>query len=442
MLLYAIKSAVTLALLYTCFYLLLKRETFHRFNRMILIGILLTSVLLPMVTLTTTHPTNIGKELYDMEERMQPGGTVMEFEDGTAPIRISLETPGLTPFAVIQLLYGLGMACRLLFLVWHIIALKRQINNGLCRTDSYGNTIVLKRGDIPPFSFFRYIVMSVDDYEKYRTYMLPHEQEHIRQKHSYDLLLLEVVRIFQWFNPFVWLLADELKAVHEYAVDEAILHTGIDAKQYQKIIVTKATRNRLQPFANHLRHGSLKQRIIMMYRKESSKSKMLKACFLLPVVCFTLACFAKPNMAKQVKQHVQAAVSTDTERPTHASDGWPILYDLPLYDGPQKYCYKQFVSRKEDGTYITFVCTSPSDDQLYKFGGPNCYLVDPNTGIHYKAKRSIPEKAWDYFHLVGMKDKTWTVTVVFPPIPKNVKEVEFYGVTSHLQNSELHNLNH
>lgn len=109
--------------------------------------------------------------------------------------------------------------------------------------------------------------MSVDDYEHHRPYIIAHEQEHIRLGHSYDLLLLETVCVLQWFNPFVWLLGHELKAVHEYAMDEALLYQGIDAKQYQKIIVTKAARNRLQPFANNLRHGSLKQRIIMMYRK-------------------------------------------------------------------------------------------------------------------------------------------------------------------------------
>lgn len=443
MILYAIKSAVTLALLYSCFYLLLRRETFHRFNRMVLMGILLTSVLLPLAPLTTTHPTNISQRLYDMEVQMQATPAETEAVTITRPDHTVPGTSSTELLTVIQLLYGLGIACRLFFLTRNTIALRRQIRSGLCRTDRYGNTIVLKRGDLSPFSVFHYIVMSVDDYENYRTYMLPHEQEHVRQRHSYDLLLLEAVRILQWFNPFVWLLADELKAVHEYAVDEAILHQGIDAKQYQKIIVTKATRNRLQPFANHLRHGSLKQRIIMMYRTESSKWKMLKACCTLPVVCFTLICFARPTVAKQVKQHIEdITTATDDKRPTRASDGWPILYSLPLYHGEQEITHKHFVSRKKDGTYLTFVITSQSNDVLYKFGGSNCYLVDPETGIHYKAQRSIPAEAWDHFHLVGMAGQTWSVTVVFPPIPKQVKEVEYYGVTSHLQNAELHNLNH
>lgn len=169
---------------------------------------------------------------------------------------------------------------------------------------------------------------------------------------------------------------------------------------------------------------------------------MLKACCTLPVIAFSLVCFAKPRVMEQVKQRIQDKVSAPDGRPTRADDGWPILYNLPLYTRKNTPVMQQhFVSRKEDGTYLTYVCTSYSDDEMHKFGGPNCYLVDPKTGIHYKALRSIPAEAWDYFHLVGMAGKTWTVTVVFPPLPKEVEKVEYYGVTHHLQCEELHDLN-
>lgn len=441
MLLYVLKSAVTLALLYTCFHLLLRKETFHRFNRMVLIGILLTSVLLPIAKVTTNYPIDIRERLYAIDVRDRESNAEDESITVIEPTRSAptLTFPSL--FTLIQWVYGLGVVVQLLVLLWNTVVLKQHMNNGLCRTDAYGNTIILKRGDIEPFSFFHYIVMSIDDYDKYRTYILPHEQEHIRQGHSYDLLLLETVRILQWFNPFIKLLAYELKAVHEYAVDEALLKGGIDAKQYQRIIVTKAIYNGQQTFANHLYHGSLKQRIIMMYRTESKKCKMLKTFLMLPIVCFVLVCFAQPNRTKQIELQSQSMTPVDTQRLKYASDGWPIVEGLPLYDGPQKCHYRPSISRQNDGTYITFVCTSSADDELYKFGGPNCYLVDPNTGIHYKAKYSIPKEAWDYFHLIGMQGKTWKVTVVFPPIPEHIQEVEFYGVTSHLQNAELHNLN-
>ena len=110
--------------------------------------------------------------------------------------------------------------------------------------------------------------MSVEDYEHNRTSILTHEQEHIRLHHSYDLILLELVKTLQWFNPFVWFLASNLKYVHEYEADEAVINQGIDAKQYQQLLVTKAVGNRLQPFANNLRRGSLKKRIIMMHQKK------------------------------------------------------------------------------------------------------------------------------------------------------------------------------
>lgn len=194
---YALKSAVVLTLLYICFYLLLRRETFHRFNRVILMSILLVSVAVPLIPLTTTQPTVINKGLYNMEMRMQTYRTAQEKADETLPDSAVTDARRVDTLAVVQCLFGLGVAVRLAILLLNTVALVRQIRSGLYHTDRYGNTIVLKRGNIPPFSIFHFIVMSVDDYEHHRPYIIAHEQEHIRLGHSYDLLLLETVCVLQ-----------------------------------------------------------------------------------------------------------------------------------------------------------------------------------------------------------------------------------------------------
>ena len=157
--------------------------------------------------------------------------------------------------------------------------------------------------------------MSVEDYENHRRNILTHEQEHIRMYHSYDLLLLQVVKVLQWFNPFVWLLENDLKALHEYQADEAVINQGIDAKQYQQLLVVKAVGNRLQPFANNLRRGSLKKRIIMMYQKKSNRWMMLKALFVLPVTCFAIYAFATPE-ASVLPPQVKKTVATQQKKAT------------------------------------------------------------------------------------------------------------------------------
>jgi hypothetical protein len=135
----------------------------------------------------------------------------------------------------------------------------------------------------------------VDDYERNREPVLAHERAHVRLGHSWDILLLQVVQAVQWFNPFVWMMGQDLRALHEYEADEAVLNQGIDAMRYQQLLVTKAVGTRLQTLSNSLSHHSLKQRFVMMHRKKSHAWSAAKSALLLPLTAFTLMAFAKPT---------------------------------------------------------------------------------------------------------------------------------------------------
>ncbi|MBQ9642050.1 MAG: M56 family metallopeptidase [Bacteroidaceae bacterium] len=290
MTLYIIKSAITLALLYSCFFFLLSREAFHRFNRIMLLGILVCSLIVPLLHTTTAHPTAAS-------EGFQMIGSYVAEAEAAEPQSFSIAAePRVTWLQVVTGVYLCGVAFMLLLTLVQGVSLARIIRGGLRHTDERGNTVVLHRGgSLPPFSFFRYIVMGVEDYENHRRYILVHEQEHIRLGHSYDLLLLEVVKTLQWFNPFVWFLSRDLKAVHEYEADQAVIHQGIDAKSYQQLLVRKVVGSRLQLFVNSLNHGSLKTRIFMMYQKPKTAWRMLKALCAIPVVALAVNAFATPE---------------------------------------------------------------------------------------------------------------------------------------------------
>ena len=129
--------------------------------------------------------------------------------------------------------------------------------------------------------------------------------------------------------------------------------------------------------------------------------------------------------------------------PRQASDGHPILYYDDIKEHTERmadptFTNKPIIQRLETETLVTysFVCTS--DFQLMRFGGPDSYLVDTETGTHYKARRSIPAKAWHNFYLCGMKNKGGCVTVVFPPLPTSVRYITFYQVNDHLQSGYIH----
>ena len=304
---YILKSAVILALLYSLFYFFLKKETFHRFNRVCLIFTLVASLVLPLVHISTSHPSAVNQAVMASTTYVTTLPTIVVTPETKAPL--------LTWNDVLAYTYWIGLCVMLLYLALQIVQTYLLIKGGLRHTDKFGNTVILKDDVKSPFSIFHFIVMSVEDYENHRQNILTHEQEHIRMCHSYDLLLLEVVKVIQWFNPFVWFLENDLKALHEYQADEAVINQGIDAKQYQQLLVVKAVGNRLQPFANNLRRGSLKKRIIMMYQKKSNRWMMLKALFILPMTCFAIYAFATPEskVVEKLKTKVAAVEQTFQE---------------------------------------------------------------------------------------------------------------------------------
>lgn len=294
MILYALKSALVLMLLYTCFFALTSRETFHRLNRVLLVGSLVLALVVPFIEITfESKPEEISTvPMVINYEVTQAVGNLRETVVTAPAVQTSL--------AWVFWLYLAGFSAVVLTTLVQFVALFRYLCGGLRHTDEFGNTVILHRGQMSPFSVFRFIVMSVEDYESAGA-ILRHEQAHIRLGHTYDLMLLSVVKAVQWFSPFVWLLERDLKAVHEFEADESVINLGIDAKKYQLLLVTKAVGNRLQPFANNLRRGSLKKRIIMMYRKKSSRPTMLKALFVVPVTALALCAFATPEVQSAVE---------------------------------------------------------------------------------------------------------------------------------------------
>lgn len=296
MILFIIKSTITLTLLYCCVFVLLRNNSFHRFNRMTLLCIILAAFVVPMVHVSTNHPTVINEGMRQME-------ILMEDNNGHLPEVRSQEAQSLITWVqAIKWIYLAGLTTMLAVTLVQIIRFVRLMRRGMRHKDEQGNTIILFNNPISPFSIFSYIVMSVKDYEGERHFILSHEREHIRLGHSYDLILIQLLKFIQWFNPLVWLIGRDLKTIHEYEADQAVLQQGIDAKSYQLFLVSKVVGNRLQPFTNNLNHGSLKKRITMMYRKKSSRWLMLKALLVIPVAALTLNSFASLDDIDSMKE--------------------------------------------------------------------------------------------------------------------------------------------
>ena len=322
---YIIKSAMALALLYTCIIPLLEKETFHRLNRILILGCLIMSFAIPLVHFTGgTNPTvDMVRQAVQLPEVLINGDAKEQSVWSWADIMTCI--------------YIIGVVAIFTMTVVQTVRLTRQLRQCEHITDNRGNTVVLTDCATSPFCLFHYIVMSRDDYANNRSYILTHEQEHIRLGHSIDLIILQIATIIQWFNPFVWLIGKNLKAIHEFEVDEAVLNKGIDATQYQKFLVIKAVGNRLQPFANNLNKESLKRRIIMMNQKRSNRWMMLKALFVIPVATLAVSVFANTsdmsNMANAVSTTANTLSTTNMQTKQSDKKIFRVVEEMPKFKG-------------------------------------------------------------------------------------------------------------
>ncbi|MDM8309635.1 M56 family metallopeptidase [Phocaeicola barnesiae] len=293
-LVYILKSSLCLALFYLFYRLLLSKETFHRFNRIALLGVMLISCLLPLVRVTVDRATVVNTSVMLVEEDMLMYPWEMQTvvqEEAAFPWREWLVA-----------VYFLGI---LFFLLRNFLSLGYVfylIRHSRCQRMENGICLVVHQEGFAPFSWMKYIVISQTDLDENGTDILIHEEAHIRNRHSLDLLLVELCVWLQWFNPAAWLLKQELQNVHEYEADEAVLRRGIDAKRYQMLLIKKAVGARLYSIANSFNHSSLKKRITMMIRKKSNPWARAKYLYVLPLAAVTVAAFARPEISEPLDE--------------------------------------------------------------------------------------------------------------------------------------------
>ncbi len=275
-LIYDAKVAVLIAAFYMFYRLLLARETFHRVNRIVLLLTAVASFVLPLCVIT----------LHETVVMAQPTVTIGDMQMAV------VEEVEATPWWQIALpiLFIIGMAATLGHTLWSLFRIIRLIRSSEQHPQPDGTTIcVTGNADLSPFSWMHYIVMNRKDFETNDVAILTHERGHIRLRHSCDLLLVDTLTALQWFNPAMWMLRADLRTIHEYEADAVVLSEGINARQYQYLLISKAAGIGGYSLANGISHSTLKNRIHMMLHKKSSSSRLLKLIALLPIVATALA---------------------------------------------------------------------------------------------------------------------------------------------------------
>ena len=334
---YLVLSAVTLALLYGVYRLVLSRTTLHRFNRTVLLSILALSFILPAVridSLSALLPALAEKsvtpdkttsflpiiENYEVTEPIEMAdmtGSAIPVETGAISSAVqTIETAArimnISLLNILTYIYLVGVALMLIRLFIGIIRVETLCRLGGRRL-SDGSKLVILEGEFQPSSWRNTILMSRNDYETDSAAIIEHEQAHIRCHHSVDVLLSQIVCALQWFNPVAWMLKHSLTEVHEYEADATVLSCGYNERQYQVSLVQAALRRQVGLVTSNFADCSTKKRIKMMKRNQSSPFACLRALLLLPavavIIMFASACKSDAN--KDASQKSQDQTTND-----------------------------------------------------------------------------------------------------------------------------------
>ena len=313
-LIYLLKSTVYLGLFYAFFLIAMRSTTFFRLNRWMLLLGTVVCMLLPCYTLTVEEVEGMQLPMQVLDEMLVLRTPEEALTDSTMELPVQeAKTAVSTPILPMVLLgiYLLGMLIYLTIVirsfkeVWKLIATHpKQWKDGCW--------LVILPDKTPSFSWSNYIIISEEDYRNYPQ-VLVHERMHYLCRHSYDILFMTFVHAIHWFNPMVWLIRTELKQLHEFEADQGVINQGIDATQYQLLLVKKAVGPKLYTIANGFNHTKLKKRITMMIQEKSNGWERLKWLVVVPITMGAMLVFAQPEVKDKLEVIAPVVNQQDTK---------------------------------------------------------------------------------------------------------------------------------
>ncbi len=274
-LLYLLRSGLYIGIFYAFFLLVMRKTTFFRLNRILLLAGTAVCMLLPLLKVRTI-------EMLVSVGRLQAVAGGETAADGA--VEASAATWAL-PAAVIFLA---GCVAVLVSVIVSSVRMYRIVNSGERKVIDNYRTVISDTCK-SSFSFGRLIVVGRQDLEE-NPAVFTHEKMHVKCRHYLDLFIFTPVQILYWWNPLVWITRTELCLLHEFEADEGVIAQGIEARQYQLLLVRKAVGDERFLLASGFKHSKLKNRIAMMLNEGTSRSRCWSYLAVLP--CLAVAVFA------------------------------------------------------------------------------------------------------------------------------------------------------
>ncbi|WP_320054569.1 M56 family metallopeptidase [uncultured Acetobacteroides sp.] len=316
---FLLKSTLLMVLLLGVYLLFLGREKMHRFSRYYLLAALLFSLVAPFITFETEQ-TVIP---------MLPTIAVDRVVEAT--VDPALNVPATVPVVVDQptgldwqmLLWGAYLTVSAVFLVRFVLNLTSIIRRARVgdRKPFAEATLVLMDEPSSPFSFLRYIFVSAKDYQQgaIGPELLTHELTHVRQRHTLDVLLVELLQVVLWFNPLVYLYKRAIRTNHEFLADEHVIEHHQNVKHYQHLLLDTIFRKNTPSLVSNIGFSLTKKRLIMMTKKTSKRKLLALKLAVVPLVALAVFVFCVRNSEPVLAQNKKVTEVNLPKDATHAN---------------------------------------------------------------------------------------------------------------------------
>lgn len=308
---YLIKASASLILFYSMYWFLLREGTLFNANRIFLLAGILISLVLPLADIhynITVSSQNTSNVFVKFDRTFQTFSAV----DKTA----GFQSNNFSWINIFFIIYILGVATLFVRLIWQNVTLNNLTIKNKCYILNGVKIIENDRYELP-FSYFNMVFVNPKHLNKSDLIsILSHEKVHIREKHWVDLLIVELITVFFWFNPFAWFFERSVKQNHEYLADKGVLAQGLSVGRYQSILINLLMGTQIIGITNNLNYSLNQKRMKMMTTNKTSKSQALRMLWALPVISVLLVAFAKPNYVvntQQVPQNSNVKDSTEQQ---------------------------------------------------------------------------------------------------------------------------------
>ncbi len=426
MIAYIVTSGLLLSVFYAFFMLLMRKTTFFTFNRFTLMAGSLLCLALPLI-----HRDFSGTAVSNVIPTLTLPQAMVSADGGTP----DAADKGISWLGAISGIYLLGAFVVLIMNILTIIRTSRMIASGEhIQKDGFKVTIV--DAQVASFSFLGHIVISREDFTA-NPVILTHEMSHVRKYHSVDVLLFSAITVLHWFNPLVWMARTELKMLHEYEADESVISQGVNAADYQLLLVKKAVGEHRFRLANGFNHTNLSNRITMMMSEKTNGWVRLAYVVCIPLLVCTLcfSSFTKPDTTESLSNeaaitgtapdYVSVTVTEENRNDVTTDDDEPVPFQMvetkPVFQGGDASNFAKWVNehliypedavkaKKEGRVVVQFTVTKTGKMENVKVLRGTLKSLDEEASRVVKAS-----PVWEPGRMHGKAvDVTYTFPIVF-----------------------------